>query len=234
MADGVHVVGPVVSAPQPATGGPGPAGAYLPPTDPVLLAAGDTTRDPRAWALVPSTGASEALRAEPGPRAAPTLDPVTTTNMTAAVPSVRRPVADLLADLPFCVPDDAVARVVAAASATAALAFLLPWTNAPLVGRGGYTAGWGLASSSYLIPWLLVVVLLLVSLLPDRTPPSIRAGAVPLAVGGLLLGLVWPHVLGPAGSHVGSLLTAAAAAALIAAGLVALQPARRGGSAPPV
>jgi hypothetical protein len=207
---------------------PGLAGAYVPPTEPVAPLTEPVALVPRSLA-----------RHEPGDRgeAAPasTLYPSGTTPVTAvSIPSASRPARSLLADLPFRVPDDAAGRVVAAASAVGALGFLLPWTDAPVLGRAGYTAQWGFAASSYVVPWLLAVGILVVTLLPDRVPGSVQSGTLPLTVGALLLGLAWPHLLGSAGLHVGSLLVAGAALALIPAGLATRGSARRGVAAPPV
>lgn len=219
-ADTSQPAPPVARKARDAATGTEAAGAYVPPTEPVPLLSSSEVRHRSAGR-------------GPTPRTF-VLHPSATTAVTAAIASASRPADGFLADGPFRVPGDTAGRVVAAASAAAALAFLLPWTDEPVLGGGGYTAGWGFAASSYVVPWLLAVGLLLVTLLPERVPGWLRAGTLPLAIGALLLGLAWPHVLGPAGSHVGSLLAAAAALALMAAGLAAGAPARHGGVTPPV
>jgi hypothetical protein len=93
-------------------------------------------------------------------------------------------------------------------------------------GISGYTDRWGLALPSHLIVFAAVLGLLLLSVLPTRAPAWIRSGVLPLALGGLLLGVGWSYVVGDVGSDVGSLAVAAAAVILVLAGTLGVRPPR--------
>jgi hypothetical protein len=132
------------------------------------------------------------------------------------------------AELRLELPSDIPGWLATIGSALAVAGFVLPWaTRMPFTtGRGGYTDLWGLAASSHWSVLAVTAGLLVLSLLPRHVPPWIRAGVVPLALGGMLLGLVWPFVMGQFGSDIGSLGVALAAVMLIGSGLLGLRPRR--------
>jgi hypothetical protein len=55
-----------------------------------------------------------------------------------------------------------------------------------------------------------------------------------LALGGLLLGLVWPYILVLRGAGLGAIAVAAGALVLVVGGLLAVRPGRHGPRAPAV
>ena len=63
-------------------------------------------------------------------------------------------------------------------------------------------------------------------------PAWIRTGLLPLGLGGLLLGLVWPYVLGGFGSHIGSLAVGLGALLLLIGGGLGARATRREGQPP--
>jgi hypothetical protein len=65
---------------------------------------------------------------------------------------------------------------------------------------------------------LASVVVLAMALVPNRLPAWFRTGLVPLALGGLLIGLVWPYALGGIGSHIGSIAVAVGGVLLLVGG----------------
>ena len=92
----------------------------------------------------------------------------------------------------------------------AVLGFLLPWSTVVIGARsvGSYFDTWGLASPTH-----VVVLAATCSSSPSgssRTtvPVWLRTGVLPLALGGLLVGLVWPYQVGPLGADVGVLVVA--------------------------
>ena len=136
--------------------------------------------------------------------------------------------APLFADLPFDAPDSLAGWLVAAGGAVAAVAFFLPWS--PLVlgagGFGSYFDEWGFATAAYWPVFLLVAITAALSILENRVASWLRHGFLGLVTGGLLLGIVWPYLVGGFGSRIGVLAEAVACALLIVGGLVAVAPPR--------
>jgi hypothetical protein len=138
--------------------------------------------------------------------------------------------ASWLADLPFDAPDDLAGWLVTIGSALAVVGFLLPWSaRMPFAaGEFGYTDRWGLAVPSHLLLLLATLLLLVSSVRPTPIPAWVRAGVAPLVLGGLLLGIVWPFVIGGFGSQIGSLAVAMAAMVLVVGGGLAIRAERHG------
>lgn len=136
--------------------------------------------------------------------------------------------ASLLADLPFAVPSDASGRIVAIAAWLAAIGFLLPWSNLMIGagGVGGYLNTWGLATITHLPVLVALLALGLIVILPGRPVPWIVGGVAPLILGGLLVGLAWPYLVGGLGSGIGLFIETGAAVALIVGGSLRVKPAR--------
>jgi len=136
--------------------------------------------------------------------------------------------ASFLADLPFAVPSDAGGRIVAIAAWFAAIGFLLPWSGLVIgaEGVGGYVNTWGLATITHLPVFLVALAVGLIVILPRTPVPWVIGGVVPAVLGGLLLGLAWPYLVGGLGSGIGLFMDAGAAVALIAGGTLRLAPPR--------
>ena len=54
--------------------------------------------------------------------------------------------------------------------------------------------------------------------MPSRVPAWLATGVLGLALGGLVLGLVWPYLVGPLGADVGVLVVALGGVALVVGG----------------
>lgn len=144
--------------------------------------------------------------------------------------------APLFADLPFDAPDDLGGWLIVGGAGLASVAFLLPWARAVTgsSGVGTYFDSWGLGAPMHWPAFLLSLAVLALALLPNPVPPWLRAGVAGLALGGLLLGLVWPYVVGPLGGQIGALGEAVAALVLLLGGTFAVRPARHGTPPPGV
>jgi len=134
----------------------------------------------------------------------------------------------MLADLPFAAPSDAGGKVVAIGAWVAAIGFLLPWSNLVIgaEGAGGYINSWGLATITHLPVLLFALAVGLVMILPRRPAPWLTGGMLPVVLGGLLLGLAWPYLVGGLGGQVGLFVEALAAIAMIVGGGLRLAPGR--------
>ncbi len=132
--------------------------------------------------------------------------------------------ASFFADLPFDAPDSLTEWLVALGSVVAAMSFLLPW----IPGTISYVTSWGLGTPSRLPILLLLVVTAVLGILPNRVAPWVRSGILALVAGSLLLGNIWPIVVGDyGGAAFGVIVAAAAAVVLIAGGILGLAPHRR-------
>jgi hypothetical protein len=113
-------------------------------------------------------------------------------------------------------------RTVATGAAVALFGFLLPWASAPL---GTLAANWldlwGLAGGGHWLIVLGVAALGFVAASRGRTaswPVALPA----LALGALLLGLVWPYVLGSTSRPFGTLVVLVGAVVLLGGGAAGL------------
>lgn len=190
------------STPEPtpyAAGGFAAPGAYVPP-----LPAGGTPAGPaapaRAWA---GHGADGRL-----PAVEPTRE---------AVPAKRRD-ADSPARLA-----EFVGWLSVAGAAFASVGFLLPWGQVMIGSSGvGYFDRWGLAGPAHVVVVVGLLALLALGLARTDVPVRIRTGIGGLGLGALVLGLVWPYVVGPLGSGPGAQIVGIGALALIVSGLLAI------------
>ncbi len=116
------------------------------------------------------------------------------------------------------------------------LGFLLPWSVTVIGSRsfGGYFGSWGLASPTHVLVLLVLLAVLALGVLHTPVPDWIRTGILGLGVGGLLIGLVWPYVVGPLGADVGVLITALGGISLVIGGAVASWATRHVEADPPV
>jgi hypothetical protein len=119
-------------------------------------------------------------------------------------------------------------------SAMAVLGFMLPWSVAVIGARssGGYLDGWGLASPSHVLVLAGLLGVLALGVVRTWIPAWFRTGVLGLGVGGLLIGLTWPYVLGPLGADVGVLVTTVGGLALVIGGGVASWATRHAGTDP--
>jgi hypothetical protein len=116
------------------------------------------------------------------------------------------------------------------------LGFLLPW-SATVIGSngiGGYFDSWGLASPTHLFVLLGLLAVLALGILQSPIPAWLRSGVLGLALGGIVIGLAWPYLVGRLGGEVGVMVTALGGVALIVGGGVATWAARHAESEPGV
>jgi hypothetical protein len=207
-----------VGPPQISSAGePLAAGAYVPPVpaspDAFLLPA-------RAWGGIRS--------AAPRPVVAP---PMSASPATAGASAGGRPPAAAMT-LPI-VPSvglhvgwhaTVAGWLMVIGSAVAILGFLLPWSRTVIgaEGAGTYFDSWGIASPSHVLVVLALAVTLGMAILVNPVPTWIRTCCVGLALGGLLVGLAWPYLLGPLGAGPGVLAILVGGIVLGAAGVLDL------------
>jgi hypothetical protein len=105
----------------------------------------------------------------------------------------------------------------------AVLGFLLPWSVVVIGARGvgGYLDDWGMASPTHVLVLLGLLSVLPLGVVRTPVPVWFRTGALGLGVGGLLIGLIWPYLIGPLGADIGVLVTALGGLALVTGGIVA-------------
>jgi hypothetical protein len=105
----------------------------------------------------------------------------------------------------------------------AVLGFLLPWSVVVIGARGvgGYLDDWGMASPTHVLVLLGLLSVLALGVVRTPVPVWFRTGALGLGVGGLLIGLIWPYLIGPLGADIGVLVTALGGLALVTGGIVA-------------
>ena len=113
-------------------------------------------------------------------------------------------------------------------SAVAILGFLLPWSRTVIgaEGAGTYFDTWGIANPSHLLIVLALAVTLVLAVLVNPIPRWIRTCCVGLALGGLLVGLTWPYLLGPLGAGPGVMAILVGGVILGVAGVLDLVEAR--------
>ncbi len=116
------------------------------------------------------------------------------------------------------------------------LGFLLPWSVTVIGSRsfGGYFGSWGLASPTHVLVLLGLLAVLALGVLRTPIPEWIRTGILGLGMGGLLIGLVWPYVVGPLGADIGVLITALGGISLVIGGAVSSWATRHVEAHPPV
>ncbi len=152
----------------------------------------------------------------------------------AAAAPAPTPLAGRLAE---GLPRDLAGWTTAAGAGLAAVSFILPWATFVLGASGlgdGYFEVWGLANPANILLMLLALFVLGLVVLPNRVADWIRLLAVPLVLGGALLGLAWPYLVGPYGPRLGLWLNVFGGILLIAGGLLALRAARHTAAEPHV
>lgn len=174
-------------------------GAYVPPPPASAIPAGPPA-PARAWA------------GQPADDRLPAVDPVRGTRRSAASD------ADAPARLA-----EFVGWLSVAGAAFASVGFLLPWGQVMIGSTGvGYFDRWGLAGPAHVVVVVGLLALLAIGLARIDVPMRIRTGIGGLGLGALVLGLVWPYVLGPLGSGPGAQIVGVGAMALVVSGLLAI------------
>ena len=79
-----------------------------------------------------------------------------------------------------------------------------------------------------------VVVTLVLAVLPGPVAGWIRAGVLPLVLGGLLLGLIWPYLVGPLRGQFGSVGVAVGGILLLVGGVLEIAGRRHAQDVPDV
>jgi hypothetical protein len=112
--------------------------------------------------------------------------------------------------------------MIALGAAVSILGFVLPWANLSLDALlRNWLQLWGLAGAGH---WLLVTALLGLGLAAAASgrPESWPVGAPALALGAVLLGLVWPYLFGGFGRPFGVIVVLVGSVVLIVGGAVRL------------
>jgi hypothetical protein len=129
-------------------------------------------------------------------------------------------------ELPFAAPNGPNGWATAVGGGLTALSVVLPWAKNGVAGGQlgtGYLAQWGLANPAYLLLLAAGLAMLLVTILPNRLPQAIREVALPLLLGGFLLGLAWTYATGPFGTGTGVGTMVVGAALLVTGGALGLR-----------
>jgi hypothetical protein len=115
-------------------------------------------------------------------------------------------------------------------AAMAILGFLLPWSRVVIgaSGTGGYFDGWGLASPTHVLVVLGLMAVLALEIMRAPVPAWLRTGIPGLVLGSLIVGLIWPYVVGRLGADIGVMVTGLGGVALIIGGVVASWATRHG------
>lgn len=196
---------------------PPPPGSYIPPRP--------TPVAPMAPAMAAAPALSTGMPAGP---AAPARAWAGRSADGADVTATDGPASSGEASRPFD-----TARVTEAAgwlaiggAALAGLGFLMPW-SVVVIGSPGtdYFDRWGLAGPGHLVIALALVAIVAINALDQvtsRIPLWLRAGIPGLGFGALLLGLVWPYVIGPLGADPGAVVVTVGALVLVVAGIVGI------------
>ena len=103
------------------------------------------------------------------------------------------------------------------------LGFLLPW-SATVIGAsgiGGYFDSWGMASPTHGFIALGLLGVLALGILPTPVAAWLKTGVLGNALGSLIIGLVWPYLVGRLGADVGVTVTALGGLALVIGGVAA-------------
>jgi hypothetical protein len=171
-------------------------GAYVPPVIPVIPAGPPAPA--RAWA------------GHPGTDDAPSDTEASSSSSAGALVDAAR--------LP-----EFVGWLAVAGSAMAAVGFVLPWGISVIGGSGvGYFDRWGFAGPFHPIVVLGLLAILGLALVRNPIPLWVRVGVPGIALGALLLGLVWPYLFYLPGTGPGVLVVGVGAIILLVAGIIAL------------
>jgi hypothetical protein len=216
--------------PVPATAA---AGAYIPPsaTPPAQLLqarawAGLTSVAPRPMAVATAGAMPAGGFSGGGPVA--TVAPV----RADAAPASRDVVAAPAVEPSWL--EATAGWLTIIGSAVAILGFLLPWSRTVIGAEnvGSYFDTWGMANASHVLVVLALLAALGLAIVANPVPTWIRTCAAGLILGGLLVGLTWPYLMGPLGAGPGVMAILIGGVMLAVAGVVDLVEARHAASGP--
>jgi hypothetical protein len=195
-------------AARPLPGSAPPPGAYVPP---VLQPAGSTA-PARAWAGHDPAVNDAAVAAGAGA--------IGTTPAAGA--------DEALTDRAKA--SEFVGWLAIAGTALALVGFLLPWSSISVIGADGvgYFDRWGFAGPWHILIVIGLLAVLAAAIMRDRVPAWLGIGLPGLGVGALLIGLVWPYLIGPLDGSLGAMATALGSLMLIGAGIGAIVVDRHG------
>jgi hypothetical protein len=189
-----------------------------PPMNQVAAAAGSVPRTPAGSYLAPSAVLPplDAAASRTGDAASPTGE------HPHAEPKSQATLAETLAA--FGITADTPRLLIGTGAAIAGLGFLLPWAEV-VIGSGlagSYWARWGMAGPGHWIVVAFLVTLVGVALAKDRLA-RVPVGPIAIALGMLLVGLVWPYLFGVIGHSVGVWLVLIGAIVLATGGILDLR-----------
>ena len=201
--------------PTPAPAAPPLPGAYLPPPPLTVPGAGGAAvmmagpaAPARTWASAPPVAASDGASAPAD---------------AAEDDALRRKARE------------SIGWIAVVGCAVSGLGFLVPWART-MIGSGGdgYVDQWGLAGPAHLLVILALAAILTLTLMVERIPAWLRLGLPGLALGSLIVGLVWPYLFGPLGTLPGAYLSLVGALMLAGAAVATLVIDRHEGPRSPV
>lgn len=118
---------------------------------------------------------------------------------------------------------EAIDWIAVAGAALGSVGFLLPWARSIIGADGvGYLDTWGLAGPGHVLIVLGILAVLALAVAEARVPAWLRLGIPGLVLSALLVGLLWPYLLGPLGPLPGAYLSLVGALILGAAAVAAL------------
>lgn len=118
---------------------------------------------------------------------------------------------------------EAIDWIAVAGAALGSVGFLLPWARTIIGADGvGYLDTWGFAGPAHVLVVAGMLAVLALAVAKTRVPAWVRLGIPGLVLSALLVGLLWPYILGPLGPLPGAYLSLAGALVLGAASVAAL------------
>lgn len=118
---------------------------------------------------------------------------------------------------------EAIDWIAVAGAALGSVGFLLPWAGTIVGADGvGYLDTWGLAGPGHALVVVGMLAVLAFAVAKTRVPAWLRLGIPGLILSALLVGLLWPYILGPLGPLPGAYLSLVGALVLGAAAVAAL------------
>lgn len=118
---------------------------------------------------------------------------------------------------------EAIGWLAVAGAAVGAAGFLLPWARTVIGADGvGYLDTWGFAGPGHPLIVLGLLAILGLAVVKNPIPAWARLGIPGLALGSLLVGMLWPYVFGPLGPLPGAYLSLVGAVMLVVAAIASL------------
>jgi hypothetical protein len=148
--------------------------------------------------------------------------------------------ASLLADLPFDAPASPEGWLIAIGAGLAMIGFLLPWADRLSPTATGYFGSWGLAGPGHGFAFVAAMLTTALAILPTPVPTWLRDRAIAPVLGGVVVGVAWPFLVGVTAPQIGVLVAAVGGLLLVAGGVLSARPTEHGpagrheGPSPPV